>query len=91
MALAYGFGGLRDYDGNLSFRPQRPPEEQGSLIFHLTWHGQLLQVEIGPDTTTYTLQDGEALTIRHEEEVATLTRGKPSVVRPTAQPLNVAG
>ncbi len=28
MAFVYGFGGLRDYDGMLSFRPQRPPEAQ---------------------------------------------------------------
>ena len=87
MALVYGFGGLRDYNGNLSFRPQRPPEEQGILEFHLTWRGQLLQIEIGPDTTTYTLKDGVELTIRHEEEVTILTKARPSVARPTAQPL----
>jgi alpha,alpha-trehalose phosphorylase len=28
MVLAYGFGGLRDYGGSLSFRPQRPLEEE---------------------------------------------------------------
>ena len=91
MALVYGFGGLRDYNGNLSFRPQRPPEEQGILEFHLTWHGQLLQIEIGPDTTTYTLKDGVEVTIRHEEEVTILTKARPSVARPTAQPLSIAG
>src|SRR5215469_4338057 len=42
MALVYGFGGLRDYGGNLSFRPQRPPEEQAVLQFTITWRGQLL-------------------------------------------------
>src|SRR6266481_3940301 len=26
MTLTYGFGGMRDHDGKLSFRPQRPPE-----------------------------------------------------------------
>ena len=26
MAFVYGFGGLRDYDGMLSFRPQTPPK-----------------------------------------------------------------
>ena len=29
MAFVYGFGGLRDYDGMLSFRPQRPAGSQG--------------------------------------------------------------
>ena len=31
MVIAYGFGGLRDYDGKVSFRPQRPPETQASI------------------------------------------------------------
>src|SRR5205807_4200164 len=36
MVFAYGFGGLQDYDGRLSFSPQRPPEGQASLRFPLT-------------------------------------------------------
>ena len=33
MMLAYGFGGLRDDDGTLSFWPRRPPEVQAILRF----------------------------------------------------------
>jgi alpha,alpha-trehalose phosphorylase len=91
MVLAYGFGGLRDYDGRLSFRPHRPPEAQASLQFPITWRGQLLDVEISPDSTTYTLREGDALTIRHQDEDITLTRANPAVVRPTLQPLKIAG
>lgn len=87
MVFAYGFGGLRDYDGELSFRPQRPPEGQASLHFPITWRGQLLEVEIGPDSTTYTLREGEALSIRHDGEEIVLDRQVPSIVRPTLQPL----
>jgi alpha,alpha-trehalose phosphorylase len=86
MALAYGFGGLRDYDGTLSFRPQRPPEAQSSLRFPITWRGQMLEVEIAPDSTAYTLTEGEELVIRHEDEVIALTRANPSVSRPTLKP-----
>ena len=87
MVFAYGFGGLRDYHGELSFRPQRPPEAQASLQFSLTWRGQLLDVDISPDSTTYTLCEGEALTIRHDAEEIALNRQSPSIVRPTLQPL----
>jgi alpha,alpha-trehalose phosphorylase len=86
MMLVYGFGGLRDYDGTLSFRPQRPLEGQASLRFPITWRGRVLDVEITPDSTTYTLREGDALTIRHEDEDITLTRDCPAVVRPTVQP-----
>jgi len=86
MVFAYGFGGLRDHDGKLSFRPQRPPEAQASLQFPVAWRGQLLDVAISPDSTTYTLREGDALTIRHDAEEITLNRTVPAVVRPTLQP-----
>jgi len=86
MVLTYGFGGLREYDGPLSFRPQRPPEFQSSLHFPLTYRGRVLDVHIGPDSTTYTMREGEELVIRHEDEAITLTRAKPAVTRPTLKP-----
>src|SRR5947207_9022466 len=86
MVMAYGFGGLRDYDGTLSFRPQRPPEAQAVLRFPLTWHGRLVDIEIGPESTTYSLRKGGDLTIRHDDEVITLTEANPMVNRPTLQP-----
>jgi alpha,alpha-trehalose phosphorylase len=90
MVFTYGFGGLRDYDGTLSFRPQRPPEPQASLRFALTYHGQVLDVEIGPNSTTYSLREGAKLDIRHEEEEITLTSANASVTRPTTPPLKIA-
>jgi alpha,alpha-trehalose phosphorylase len=82
MVFTYGFGGLRDYDGTLSFWPQRPPEARSSLRFPLTYRGRVLDVEISPDSTTYTLREGQELSIRHEDEVVTLTTARPSVIRP---------
>jgi alpha,alpha-trehalose phosphorylase len=87
MVFAYGFGGLRDYDGKISFRPQRLPETQASLQFPVTWRGQLLGVEITPASTTYTLHEGAGLSIRHDTEEVTLSPEVPTVVRPTLQPL----
>ena len=90
MMFAYGFAGLRDYDGRLSFRPQQLPETRASLQFPITWRGQLLNVDISPDSTTYTLSEGDVLRIRHEDEDITLTRANPVAVRPTLQPLKSA-
>jgi alpha,alpha-trehalose phosphorylase len=91
MVFAYGFGGLRDYNGQLSFRPQRPPEAHASLRFPLTYRGRTLDVDISPDSTTYTLREGDTLAIRHEDEGITLTRANPAAVRATLQPLKIAG
>jgi alpha,alpha-trehalose phosphorylase len=86
MVFTYGFGGLRDYDGMLSFRPQRPPEARSSLRFPLTYRGRILDVEISPESTIYTMREGEELVIRHEDEVIKLTRARPAVTRPTLKP-----
>jgi alpha,alpha-trehalose phosphorylase len=81
MMLVYGFGGLRDYDGTLSFWPRRAPEAHAILRFPLTYRGQLLEVEIGPETVTYVLREGEHLVIHHETEAIPLTRERPQAVR----------
>jgi alpha,alpha-trehalose phosphorylase len=85
MMLAYGFGGLRDDDGTLAFWPRRPPEENAILRFPLTYRGQRLEVELGPETVTYRLCEGERLMIRHEQENIQLTREQPLVIRPVSR------
>jgi alpha,alpha-trehalose phosphorylase len=87
MVFVYGFAGMRDHNGKLSFRPHRPPEAQSSLRFSLTYRGQLLDVEINQNATTYSLRDGEQLVIQHRDEEITLTAKNPSVVRATLEPL----
>ena len=81
MMLAYGLGGMRDDDGNLSFWPRRAPEDHAILRFPVTYRGQMLEVEIGLEKVEYTLRDGEALLIRHETEEIQLTREHPLAVR----------
>src|SRR6266581_8077741 len=85
MMLTYGFGGMRDHDGTLSFWPRRAPEENAILRFPLTYRGQMLEVEIGPETVQYALRAGERLVIRHETEEIQLTREHPLAVRPVSR------
>ena len=81
MMLTYGFGGLRNSDGTLSFWPRRAPEDNAILRFAVTYHGQRLEVEIGRETVEYTLREGECLVIRHETEEIQLTRDRPVAKR----------
>jgi alpha,alpha-trehalose phosphorylase len=85
MMLTYGLGGMRDDDGTLSFWPRRAPEDNAILRFPVTYRGQRLEVEIGPEKVEYALREGDCLTIRHETEVIHLTRERPTVVRPVSR------
>ena len=85
MMLTYGFGGMRDNDGTLSFWPRRAPEENAILRFPVTYRGQTLEVEIGAEKVEYALRAGECLVIRHETEELRLSRENPVVVRPVSR------
>jgi alpha,alpha-trehalose phosphorylase len=84
MMLTYGFAGMRDDDGTLSFWPRRAPEENATLRFPVTYRGQLLEIEISLDNVEYALREGERLVIRHETEAVELTRDNPVAVRPVS-------
>jgi alpha,alpha-trehalose phosphorylase len=85
MMLTYGLGGMRDDDGTLSFWPRRAPEENAVLAFHLTYRGQMLEIEIGLEEVSYRLREGECLVIRHETEEIRLTQEQSHVLRPIGQ------
>jgi alpha,alpha-trehalose phosphorylase len=85
MMLTYGFAGMRDNDGALSFWPRRAPEDNAILRFPLTYRGQLLEVEIGVEKVQYVLREGERLVIHHETEEIELTAEHPRAARPISQ------
>jgi trehalose/maltose hydrolase-like predicted phosphorylase len=83
--MAYAFAGMRDYAGTLTFRPRRAPEEAARLRLCLTHRGVPFTVEVSADEARYTLQDGESLTIQHEDEKIVLTKDSPLAVRPVTK------
>jgi alpha,alpha-trehalose phosphorylase len=85
MLMAYAFAGMRDYAGTLTFRPRRAPEEAARLRLCLTHRGVPFTVEVSADEARYTLQDGESLTIQHEDEKIVLTKDSPLAVRPVTK------
>jgi len=81
LALVCGFGGLRQVDDGLSFRPVLP-DELPRLCFRLLFRGRLLRVTVEPGRATYELLRGEPLTVRHERDDLELAVGA-TVTRPT--------
>ncbi len=79
MALVYGLGGLRDDGGRIRLRP-RLPEGMQVLRFPLAIRGRTLVVDARPTATTYTLRDGDALTIWHTDKQVDLTPGQPTTL-----------
>jgi alpha,alpha-trehalose phosphorylase len=74
MGVVYGLAGLRDYGGRLAFHPHKQVRD---LRFHLTVRGQLLAVAITAEGATYTLEQGDGLTIYHRDERLDLRPGEP--------------
>jgi alpha,alpha-trehalose phosphorylase len=85
MMLTYGFAGMRDDSGMLSFEPRRSPGDTGLIRFPVTWRGQMLQVAVGVDQVEYALREGEHLAFRHEAEEIELTRERPTAARPVSR------
>src|SRR5262244_3051419 len=82
MMLTYGFGGMRDDNGTLSFWPRRAPQDNAILRFPVRYRGQMLEIEIGLDKVEYQLHEGDGLLIHHETEQIFLTKKDPVAVRP---------
>jgi len=80
LAAVAGFGGMRDYDGELSFAPRLPPALR-RLVFHLTFRGRLLSVDVDHRQAVYTLLRGDALDVQHHGEQVTVAPDAP-VARP---------
>ena len=78
IALVGGFGGLRHWNGSVSFAP-RLPEGLTKLAFTLLIRGRRLRVEITHDDATYTLVEGDPLDVRHHGVAVHLPDAKPQV------------
>jgi alpha,alpha-trehalose phosphorylase len=81
QALVYGFAGMRDDGGRISFRP-RLPDEWTRLGFALILRGRTLRLDIDHAATTYCLIAGEQLTVFHDGGEITLSAAAPTVSRP---------
>ncbi len=86
-ALVFGFAGMKDRNGRLSFDP-RLPDGWSHLRFPLAWRGSRMLVEVEPGAISFTVTE------KGEEEVRIAVRGERISVRlgsPVRVPLSDQG
>jgi alpha,alpha-trehalose phosphorylase len=79
IALVAGLGGMRDYNGQLSFAP-RLPSRINRLEFSLLWQGLRVRVNVTDDEVTYSLRNGGGsarLQLVHHGKEIEVTQVKP--------------
>lgn len=75
LAIVYGFAGLRVKESGLSLAPVLP-DNWNSLEFHLLYQNRTINIKIERRTVTYSLLEGDSLTISHMGELIYLPIGK---------------
>lgn len=79
MSIVNGFGGMRAYDGVLSFDPKLPAQWD-SYRFKVMNHGQRVDIFVDQEGVVYTLLESdstEGLEIRHKGDTLNLLPGEP--------------
>jgi alpha,alpha-trehalose phosphorylase len=90
MALVFGFGGVRDFDGQLTVDP-RLPQRFRSLTFSLRFRDRQLRVRLTHEEESYSLDEGEPLEVVIRGQQYVVAVGTPVHMRsPTAQSEMVA-
>ncbi len=72
-SLVFGFGGVRDFEGRLSFDP-RLPRAWNELAFPLRFRGRQLRVKLTNDEERYLVEKGDPLEV--------IIRGEPHLLSP---------
>jgi len=76
MVGVYGFAGMRDYDGRITFDPKLP-KYIDELRFSLQIRGQKLKIDMTGDEAVYLLEKGFELEISHQGKILSLKEGEP--------------
>ncbi len=84
LALIYGFAGLRDAQGRITFNPCLP-DAWSRLSFTLGVRGRRIRVDIDHGTTTYNLLDGQEMELWHGREKIVISPNHPKISRPIKQ------
>ncbi len=79
ISLVYGFAGLRDDDGRVSFSP-RLPAAWRRLQFRLLLGGSLLQVTLTDGEAAYEIVAGGEVEIRHAGRAVTVGPDRPVAI-----------
>jgi len=75
-ATVFGFGGVRDCNGELSLDPRLPRTWDG-LTFRLTWHGARLRVDLTPGALVLEVESGSGVSLTVRGRPVEVTAGQP--------------
>jgi alpha,alpha-trehalose phosphorylase len=78
-ALVYGFGGMRDHGGRISFDP-RLPLGWKRLTFRITVRNARVRVDLAQDSIQFALETGETAALVVREKLVTVRTGVPITV-----------
>ncbi len=90
IAVVAGFGGFRDYGGELLFAP-RLPDALDSISFRVAEGEAVLEVRVNDSKATYELVTGNEVAIRHYGKPLVIRDGEPATesipaIRPGPRP-----
>ncbi len=75
-ALVYGFGGMRDHNGVLTFDPRLPTGWDG-LAFHLTVRGSRIRVDLSPGQIEFSVVEGDSVSLSVRGHRVTVSHESP--------------
>jgi len=79
-SLVFGFGGVRDFGGQLTFQPKLP-RAWNELAFSLRFCGRQIRVKLTHDEERYLVEEGEPLSVLVRGESHLLSLGNPLVIK----------
>jgi alpha,alpha-trehalose phosphorylase len=88
--LAYGFGGMRDYNGVVTFDP-RLPESWAGLTFQITLRGTRVKVDVTSNAIGFTVLEGDSVELAVRGDRFTVSVGNPARVLLANQGPSVEG
>ena len=86
ISVVYGFAGMREDKGCLSFSPKLPTIWK-RLAFSIAWHGSRIRCDYTAETSTYSLVWGTEIDIEHEGKRYRLASGAPVCIDERPKPL----
>ena len=79
-SLVFGFGGVRDFEGRLSFDP-RLPRTWNELAFSLRFRGRQLRIRLSHDEERYLVETGDPLNVLIRGDSHLLSLGTPLAIK----------
>lgn len=89
-ALAFGFGGMRDYGSMLHFDP-RLPDSWPSLTFRMTQRGTRVRITVRRDSIAFAIEEGQGMTVDVRGDLVAVSRDQETVVPLRGQGPRISG